>query len=74
MARIRLPTRLAERLGDSLLANSLRLYVQRLDEWVGDDTKSLFFFPEYTDHGPEHVNSVLAGAEALITEDAWKAV
>ena len=70
MARIRIPARLDEQLRDSSLANSVRLYVQRFDEWVGDDAKGLFFFPEYTDHGPKHVNSVLAGAEALILEDA----
>ena len=74
MARIRIPARLDKKLGKSALANSVRLYVQRFDEWVGDDTKGLFFFPEYTDHGPKHVSSVLAGAEALILEDAWKAV
>src|SRR5262245_41271719 len=74
MARIRIPARLDERLGKSALADSVRLYVGRVDEWVGDDTKGLFFFPEYTDHGPKHVSSVMAGAEALILEDAWEAV
>lgn len=72
--RIQIPPRFNEILGDSALGNSLRLYVQRFDAWVGDDTKGLFFFPEYTDHGPRHITSVLFGAEALIREEAWKAV
>ncbi|MDC3959826.1 HD domain-containing protein [Polyangium jinanense] len=37
--------------------------------WLKDN--KVVFFPEYTDHGPEHVESVMHGAEALIREEAW---
>ena len=29
------------------------------------------FFPEYTDHGPQHLVDVLRTADALIREDSW---
>ena len=29
------------------------------------------FFPDYTDHGIQHINSVLQTCELLISEDAW---
>lgn len=71
MTRITIPQRLSELLGDSALADSVRLYVKKFDQWVSNHTTGLFFFPEYTDHGPQHMSSVLAGAEALIQEEAW---
>ena len=71
MNRIQIPSRLNDRLGDSALAHAVRLYVEQIEKWVGDDTKGLFFFPEYTDHGPKHITCVLAGAETLIREEAW---
>ena len=71
MSRITIPSRINTLLGDSALADAVRLYVKKLDDWIGDDTKGLFFFPEYTDHGPKHINAVLVGAEALIREEAW---
>ena len=33
---------------------------------------SLTFFPDYNDHGIDHIEKVCATAEALITPDAWK--
>jgi len=71
MNRIQIPAQLDARLGDSALAHAVRLYGEQIENWVGDDTKGLFFFPEYTDHGPKHITSVLAGAEALIREETW---
>src|SRR5207248_892792 len=38
------------------------------EPWLADS--KLFFFPDYTDHGIEHVNQVLATAAALATTDA----
>lgn len=72
--RIKIPDRFKELLGDSPLAGALQLYVKRFDAWVSDDAKGLFFFPEYSDHGPKHITSVLFGAEALIRKEAWQAV
>jgi molecular chaperone HtpG len=42
------------------------------ETWLKDN--KLVFFPEYTDHGPEHVERVMRGAEGLIREDAWSFV
>lgn len=36
-------------------------------------SNALTFFPDYTDHGIHHIESVCATAEALITEDGWSA-
>ncbi len=71
MTRIPIPPRLDDLLSRSSLAHPVRAWVQRFESWVGDDTQSLYFFPEYTDHGPKHIASVLAAAEALIREEAW---
>lgn len=38
---------------------------------IFDDNK-LFFFEEYTDHGIKHIESVLASAEFIITEDSFQ--
>lgn len=38
--------------------------------WFEDN--KLVFFPEYTDHGPKHIQEVFETAEALITESAWQ--
>jgi molecular chaperone HtpG len=37
--------------------------------WIADN--KLPFFPGYTDHGCEHIESVMAGAEGLICDPAW---
>jgi molecular chaperone HtpG len=74
MPRIIVPSRLDDRLGQSALGHAVRLYVEQIERWVGDDTKGLFFFPEYTDHGPNHISSVLGAAEALIHEKSWPLV
>lgn len=34
--------------------------------------KEMFFFPEYTDHGVDHVNRVLAICEKLISRETWR--
>jgi hypothetical protein len=42
------------------------------EEWLAD--RKLVFFPEYTDHGITHVESVLRGAEWLLADKARKAL
>jgi len=37
--------------------------------WIGRNHTPLF--PEYTDHGVEHLEKVLTTASALIREEAW---
>lgn len=31
----------------------------------------MVFFPEYTDHGPQHIEDVMMTAESLITDNSW---
>jgi molecular chaperone HtpG len=38
--------------------------------WFEDN--KLVFFPEYTDHGPKHIQEVFDTTESLITETAWR--
>ncbi len=38
--------------------------------WIEDN--STVFFPDYTDHGPTHLNEVLASADSLISDSSWK--
>ncbi|HVC93491.1 MAG TPA: hypothetical protein VND64_07355, partial [Pirellulales bacterium] len=63
------PAFFAERLANDL---SLRAAVDGsitdFSDWLKDS--KLPFFPDYTDHGPEHVSQVLATAEALIPPHA----
>ena len=37
--------------------------------WFEDN--KLVFLPEYTDHGPHHIQEVLEAAQALISEESW---
>jgi histidine kinase/DNA gyrase B/HSP90-like ATPase len=68
---IQIPPRLDALLGESPLAEAVRLSVRAFEPWIGDGTQGLFFFPEYTDHGPRHVSAVLASLEALVHIEAW---
>jgi len=42
--------------------------VADFDHWLKDS--KLPFFPDYTDHGPEHLSQVLATASELLSEEA----
>lgn len=65
-----LPFRLQERLDES---RDLRAAVDRalldFEPWLS--ISRLPFFPEYTDHGVPHVESVLRTATSLIRDEAW---
>lgn len=39
--------------------------------WIGAAGLELPLFPEYTDHGTQHIKNVLTTATSLITESAW---
>jgi hypothetical protein len=65
-----LPHRLVSTLrGDHHLAASVELTLTAFQPWIADN--KLVFFPEYTDHGVDHLNSVLRAAEALILDESW---
>ncbi len=49
-------------------AETLRL-ITDFSDWVKDN--SLEFFPEYTDHGIDHIQSVLNTAETIINTSSW---
>jgi hypothetical protein len=52
---IRLPKRLAELLEmDAELEGAVKLSLCALGPWISGSR--LPFFPEYTDHGPEHIS------------------
>ncbi len=66
-----LPPRLDGLLARGDLAHAVRQAAHDFGTWFGDPATALYFFPEYTDHGPGHVSSVLAGTDWLTHEDAW---
>lgn len=52
------------------LSGSIKILLSKFSEWLYENR--LIFFPEYTDHGIAHVQSVLNTAEKLITPEAFK--
>jgi molecular chaperone HtpG len=68
---VNIPTRLKSLLqkDDNLTAAVLHA-ISVVRPWFEDN--KLVFFPEYTDHGPKHIQEVFETAESLITESAWK--
>ncbi|WP_236197030.1 HD domain-containing protein [Pseudomonas glycinae] len=54
------------------LSGSIKLLLSKFSEWLYENR--LVFFPEYTDHGIAHVQSVFNTAEKLITPDAFKLI
>jgi hypothetical protein len=69
-AKLQLPKRLKEKLAQSPgLHGAVLVGLDELEPWIADN--KLPFFPEYTDHGPDHINEVFVTAEALIRDEAW---
>src|SRR6266576_2009293 len=50
------------------LSAAVKKTVSNFDSWIS--RSSLTFFPEYTDHGPQHITDVLASAENIMTEES----
>ncbi|HZZ29604.1 MAG TPA: ATP-binding protein [Pirellulales bacterium] len=68
-----LPDRLAELLlSHPRLFSTVNLAVDRVQQWM--EKAHLTFFPDWTDHGPLHVEQVLVTATSLISDEAWKSV
>lgn len=72
IGNITIPEHLNALLGQSTLGHAVRLSLQDFEQWIEGSTRGLFFFPEYTDHGPRHISAVLGAAETLIRPGAWK--
>jgi molecular chaperone HtpG len=44
--------------------------LDNLWDWLS--ANRLDFFPEFTDHGPNHIESIMRGAEALVADESWQ--
>ncbi|EDM64882.1 Chaperone protein [Moritella sp. PE36] len=51
------------------LSGALDTLVDTFSDWLTNNKTE--FFPEYTDHGIDHIQSVLNTAEEIISDDAW---
>lgn len=67
---ITLPERLADKLStDDRLTAAVHGTLAEFGPWVEYSGTPLF--PEYTDHGPRHIEKVLTTASSLIRDEAW---
>ena len=57
---------------DQTLDGAVKFAISQFEPWIKHS--HLPFFPEYTDHGLEHIESVLRTASGLIRDDAWEAI
>ncbi len=70
---IQIPARLREVLErDRQLHGCVILTLNAFEPWL--KSSGMPFFPEYTDHGPQHVEDTLLTAEALITDEAYTTI
>ncbi|HYC91256.1 MAG TPA: ATP-binding protein [Thermoanaerobaculia bacterium] len=68
--RIALPPRLAKKLeAHRALHGGVLSTLADFEIWLEDN--KVVFFPEYTDHGPDHIRQVLESASSLIADRAW---
>ncbi|MDO9105707.1 MAG: ATP-binding protein [Methylovulum sp.] len=69
MTMIEFPNPLKKLLEDSQLQPHIRDYANRVSEILADN--KLPFFPDYTDHGVDHINQVLLSEVELVPKDVW---
>jgi hypothetical protein len=69
MTKIKFTERLETLLKDSTLQAPIRAYADRVGEILADN--KLPFFPDYTDHGTDHINQVLETEVDLVPETVW---
>ncbi|NTW54651.1 MAG: hypothetical protein HGB15_07815 [Chlorobaculum sp.] len=70
MAKIEFPSQLKALLEDSDLQAPIRALADRVGEILAGSV--LPFFPDYTDHGVEHVNRVLKSEVELVPKEVWE--
>lgn len=68
---MKIPEKFKRILDTNQVLNSVILEIITSFQPIFKDNK-LFFFEEYTDHGIEHIESVLASAEFIIADDAFE--
>lgn len=67
---MKIPTRLSSLLETNDSLNGAVLQTNgSFRPWFEDN--KLAFFPEYTDHGPKHIQEVFETTESLISESSW---
>lgn len=69
MAKIEFPKRLKELLEESDLQAPIRSLADRAGEILADN--KLPFFPDYTDHGTDHIQAVLKSEVELVPKEVW---
>lgn len=68
-----IPDRFSEKLAqNSKLKSAVEMSISNFQSWINDN--KLVFFPEYTDHGMNHLQEVLDSAQGLISESSWDAI
>lgn len=73
MANLDIPAKLLEKLAqNSKLKSAVETSITNFQDWINDN--KLVFFPEYTDHGMNHLQEVLDSAQGLISESSWSAI
>jgi molecular chaperone HtpG len=70
---IRYPSRFAKKLrANHELSVAVDETISDFSAWLSDS--KVTFFPDYTDHGPDHISAVLTTASELISRPAWGVV
>jgi hypothetical protein len=71
MVEITLPKRFEKKLKDNQRVHgAAKIAVSKFSEWLYPN--QLVFFPEYTDHGIQHIQDVLNTADQIIKEEAFE--
>ncbi len=70
MAKIEFPKPLKALMEESDLQGPIRSLADRAGEILADN--KLPFFPDYTDHGTDHINAVLKSQVELIPKHVWE--
>lgn len=70
MAKIEFPKPLKALLEESALQAPIRALADRVGEILTDN--KLTFFPDYTDHGVDHINCVLKSEVRLVPKTVWE--
>lgn len=70
MERVEFPKPLKDLLDESDLQAPLRAFADRVGEILADN--KLPFFPDYTDHGTDHINRVLKSEVELVPKNVWE--
>src|SRR5258708_5464500 len=73
-SKIMVPERLESLMRGSKYDGIVLEGCRKYSELFSDPAIGLYFFPEFTDHGPEHITNVLRSAESLVTEKSWKLI